>query len=477
MGLLFAKLWSLFGNEEHKIVIVGLDNAGKTTILYQFLMNEVVHTSPTIGSNVEEVVWRNIHFIMWDLGGQQSLRAAWSTYYTNTEFVIVVIDSTDKERLITIREELHKMLSHEELSKAGVLIYANKQDIKGSMTATEISRQLDLTSIKKQQWHIQSCCALTAVMEEESVFNKARILNIKILSMEVLLKNLDLVELDKASKTLFSLAWVSGERNLATFLDIYKNPLKGLSDCYKHILFNLPCCNLSEGDANVILTILKLLNVRYILALQGDTSSRIESEFKYAIDLVKYINKDFNGWFKVGVAAYPQGHPASLNFEEDLIFLKNKVHAGADFVITQMVFDYDIFNHFYKAFKIICPDTPVLVGVFILAKYEYYEVAKKLVGRELPSFVTEVVTKNKKNPTAILNFGIHLAATFIKDVLRNCDSQISGIHFFSFNNFELVRSVCKLAGLSEVHVERPLNSSSCSYFILKDTDEASSSIE
>ncbi|KAB0798196.1 hypothetical protein PPYR_09189 [Photinus pyralis] len=161
MGLLFAKLWSLFGNEEHKIVIVGLDNAGKTTILYQFLMNEVVHTSPTIGSNVEEVVWRNIHFIMWDLGGQQSLRAAWSTYYTNTEFVIVVIDSTDKERLITIREELHKMLSHEELSKAGVLIYANKQDIKGSMTATEISRQLDLTSIKKQQWHIQSCCALT----------------------------------------------------------------------------------------------------------------------------------------------------------------------------------------------------------------------------------------------------------------------------------------------------------------------------
>ncbi|XP_018320510.1 ADP-ribosylation factor-like protein 5A [Agrilus planipennis] len=161
MGLLLSKIWSLFGNDEHKIVIVGLDNAGKTTILYQFLMNEVVHTSPTIGSNVEEVVWRNIHFIMWDLGGQQSLRAAWSTYYTNTEFVIVVIDSTDKERLTIIREELYKMLNHEELQKAGVLIYANKQDIKGSMSASEISRELDLTSIKKQQWHIQSCCALT----------------------------------------------------------------------------------------------------------------------------------------------------------------------------------------------------------------------------------------------------------------------------------------------------------------------------
>ncbi|CAG2058012.1 unnamed protein product [Timema podura] len=76
-------------SRKHKIVMVGLDNAGKTTILYQYLMNEVVHTSPTIGSNVEEVVWKNIHFIMWDLGGQQSLRAAWSTYYSNTEVLIV----------------------------------------------------------------------------------------------------------------------------------------------------------------------------------------------------------------------------------------------------------------------------------------------------------------------------------------------------------------------------------------------------
>lgn len=75
---------------EHKIVILGLDNAGKTTILYQFLMDEVVQTSPTIGSNVEEVTYKNIHFIMWDLGGQQSLRQSWSTYFTNTEVIVVL---------------------------------------------------------------------------------------------------------------------------------------------------------------------------------------------------------------------------------------------------------------------------------------------------------------------------------------------------------------------------------------------------
>uniref|UniRef100_A0A8C8RLQ5 ADP ribosylation factor like GTPase 5B n=1 Tax=Pelusios castaneus TaxID=367368 RepID=A0A8C8RLQ5_9SAUR len=70
---------------EHKVIIVGLDNAGKTTILYQFLMNEVVHTSPTIGSNVEEIVVKNTHFLMWDIGGQESLRSLWNTYYSNTE--------------------------------------------------------------------------------------------------------------------------------------------------------------------------------------------------------------------------------------------------------------------------------------------------------------------------------------------------------------------------------------------------------
>ncbi|KAL1239654.1 ADP-ribosylation factor-like protein 5A [Trichinella pseudospiralis] len=144
MGLLVTKLWRwLFNNQEHKVIIVGLDNAGKTTILYHFLMDEVVHTSPTIGR------------------GQDSLRASWNTYYTNTEFVILVIDSADRERLSTIKEEFYRMLAHEELRKSAVLIFANKQDIKKSMTSAEISHELNLTSIKDQRWQIQACCALT----------------------------------------------------------------------------------------------------------------------------------------------------------------------------------------------------------------------------------------------------------------------------------------------------------------------------
>lgn len=72
-----------------------------------------------------------------------------------------VVDSTDRERLAVSKAELYNMLNHEDLRQAGVLIFANKQDIKGSMSVAEISEQLNLTSIKDHGWHIQACCALT----------------------------------------------------------------------------------------------------------------------------------------------------------------------------------------------------------------------------------------------------------------------------------------------------------------------------
>ncbi|XP_049925555.1 putative ADP-ribosylation factor-like protein 5C [Epinephelus moara] len=161
MGFLLTKMMAVFGDREHKVIIVGLDNAGKTTILYQFLTKEAVHTSPTIGSNVEQITIRKTHFLIWDIGGQESLRASWYSYYGNTEIVIVVVDSTDRERLTLTKDELHRMLAHEDLQNASILILANKQDVKGSMTAAEISQCLTLNSISSHSWHVQACCALT----------------------------------------------------------------------------------------------------------------------------------------------------------------------------------------------------------------------------------------------------------------------------------------------------------------------------
>ncbi|XP_038184671.1 LOW QUALITY PROTEIN: putative ADP-ribosylation factor-like protein 5C [Arvicola amphibius] len=166
MGQLIAKLMRIFGSQEHKVIIVGLDNAGKTTILYQFLINEVVHTCSTIGSNAEEIALQKTWFLMWDLGGQEALLllapsgSSWDIYYSSTEFVILVIYSTDRNRNHP-GAELCKMLAHEALQEASVLIFANKQDVKDSMNIVEISQFLTLSATKDHPWHIQGCCALT----------------------------------------------------------------------------------------------------------------------------------------------------------------------------------------------------------------------------------------------------------------------------------------------------------------------------
>ena len=175
LSALVALIWP---SAPKKIVIVGLDNAGKTTTLYKLHLGEVVLTQPTIGSNVEEVVYKNIKFEArpapsssdgqpggrltpalpgvqcWDIGGQQTLRQSWSTYYKNTDAVIMMIDSTDRSRIGIIeacalsrlpfilydglrnqslsplartQAELRKITESEELGQAVLLVFANKQ--------------------------------------------------------------------------------------------------------------------------------------------------------------------------------------------------------------------------------------------------------------------------------------------------------------------------------------------------------------
>lgn len=129
--------------------MVGLDSAGKTTILYRLQIGEVVSTIPTIGFNVETVSYKNINFQVWDLGGQSSIRPYWRCYYANTQAIIYVIDSSDTSRLATSRSELLTMLSEDELKSVPVLVFANKQDVEGALSPGEISDKLGLAGQEK----------------------------------------------------------------------------------------------------------------------------------------------------------------------------------------------------------------------------------------------------------------------------------------------------------------------------------------
>jgi len=122
----------------------------------------VVHTIPTIGFNVETVNYKNINFTVWDVGGQGKIRPLWRHYYQNTEAIIFVVDSNDRDRIDAARDELHRLLSDDELRNSILLVFANKQDLPNAMNASEMADKLALHSLHARQWFIQSCCATSS---------------------------------------------------------------------------------------------------------------------------------------------------------------------------------------------------------------------------------------------------------------------------------------------------------------------------
>ena len=152
-------LASLRTSKKTRLLLLGLDGAGKTTILYKMKLNEYLNTVPTVGFNVESIEYKNLNMTIWDVGGQTSIRKLWKHYFTGTDAVVYVIDSSDKERLDLAKEELYGLINDEELRDVLLLVLANKQDI-AAYPIAEIMGRLDLQSLKRE-WKLQGCCATT----------------------------------------------------------------------------------------------------------------------------------------------------------------------------------------------------------------------------------------------------------------------------------------------------------------------------
>merc|ERR1712164_176005 len=159
MGIFSKAFDKLSTKKDCRILMVGLDAAGKTTILYKLKLGEVVTTIPTIGFNVETVEYKNINFTVWDVGGQDKFRPLWRHYYQNTQGLIYIVDSNDRDRIPEANDELHRMLSEDELREAIVLVFANKQDLPNAMSVAEVTDKLGLHSLRNRKWYIQATCA------------------------------------------------------------------------------------------------------------------------------------------------------------------------------------------------------------------------------------------------------------------------------------------------------------------------------
>ncbi|KIJ55864.1 hypothetical protein M422DRAFT_240487 [Sphaerobolus stellatus SS14] len=149
----------IFKMPNTQVLMIGLDNAGKTTVLYKLKLGELVTTIPTLGFNVETVEYQNIVLNIWDVGGQEKIRPLWKHYFQNANAIIYIVDSNDVERVQTAREELSWVLDAEELRDAALLVVANKQDLPHALSVSELVNQLGLHQLRGRKWHIQAACA------------------------------------------------------------------------------------------------------------------------------------------------------------------------------------------------------------------------------------------------------------------------------------------------------------------------------
>mmetsp|Transcript_49790 Transcript_49790/g.116391 ORF Transcript_49790/g.116391 Transcript_49790/m.116391 type:complete len:183 (+) Transcript_49790:87-635(+) len=162
MGALFSAVQQrIRGLRDAKILMVGLDAAGKTTIAYKLKLGEVVTTIPTVGFNVETVEYRNFSLTLWDIGGQDKIRKLWRYYFSGVNGLVFVVDSSDRDRIDIAREELQSMLGEDELKNAAVLVYANKQDLPNAFTTAEVAEKLGMPAHRRREWYVQSTCAVS----------------------------------------------------------------------------------------------------------------------------------------------------------------------------------------------------------------------------------------------------------------------------------------------------------------------------
>ncbi|XP_019630897.1 PREDICTED: ADP-ribosylation factor-like protein 2 [Branchiostoma belcheri] len=161
MGLLTILKKMKQKEKEVRLLMLGLDNAGKTTILKKFNGEDINTISPTLGFNIKTLEHRGFKLNVWDVGGQKSLRSYWRNYYESTDGLIWVVDSADKRRLDDCKKEMQALLLEERLAGATLLVFANKQDLPGALPAQQIREVLELDGITTHHWLIQGCSAVT----------------------------------------------------------------------------------------------------------------------------------------------------------------------------------------------------------------------------------------------------------------------------------------------------------------------------
>merc|ERR1711998_231215 len=155
MGLLSLLRSLRKKDQEARILMLGLDNAGKTTILKKLGDEDCSTVQPTQGFNIKSLLTEGFKLNVWDIGGQKAIRPYWRNYFDQTDALVYVIDCSDRRRIDETGGELQELLQEDNLAGVPLLVFANKQDLLNAMKEDEVSDAMGLINIRDRVWHLQ----------------------------------------------------------------------------------------------------------------------------------------------------------------------------------------------------------------------------------------------------------------------------------------------------------------------------------
>ncbi|KAL6931535.1 hypothetical protein ACO0R3_003000 [Hanseniaspora guilliermondii] len=268
-------------------------------------------------------------------------------------------------------------------------------------------------------------------------------------------------------------------------LDLLEMIIKNNNDVFKNvnICCHLTCTNSSYQVINETLDKCLELGIKNILALRGDSvenDTNNNTDFRYAVDLVRYIKKRHGDDFCIGVAAYPEGHYnneynantnsyiSSQSFREDLVYLKEKLQAGASFIITQLFYNVDKFLQFYNEYKSIIPDYKkylMIPGIMPINNFMIFNRATKLAHVDIPKHIIDRFPIDIRNDDdQVRNIGVNIMVEIIERIYEKTNHEVNVFHFYTLNlEKSIAQIISKSTLLSQILEDSDSDESDSSY--------------
>ena len=233
----------------------------------------------------------------------------------------------------------------------------------------------------------------------------------------------------------------SQDATFETIVDLLKNTNIPIAP-------HLTCVGIKKNQATALLDKYIELGVNRVMVLKGDTpqvrfpykNSRNKGDFQFANEMVEFIKDQYEGYFHIQVGAFPEKHPQSKSFTNDIKFFVNKVNSGADSAVTQYFYNVDAYFSFVDEVQKFGIDIPIVPGIMPITNYEDLISFSKMAGAEIPSWIMNRLQLYKDDEESLKVFGQEVVSEMC---LKLKAGGVKDFHFYSMNRTEPVLSIAQ----------------------------------